>query len=147
VIRYLADQVGVMYLGKLVEVGNSADIYERPAHPYTHGLLNTIPVPDPEVERAKHGVAVAGELPSAMDPPSGCRFRTRCPLAQDICAAEEPVLRAFGGEHKAACHFPLQTPAEGSAPRTASDSPHAGGSGPDIPPADSDSAAAWLPAT
>jgi peptide/nickel transport system ATP-binding protein len=147
VIRYLADQVGVMYLGKLVEVGNSVDIYERPAHPYTHGLLNTIPVPDPEVERAKHGVAVAGELPSAMDPPSGCRFRTRCPLAQDICAAEEPPLRAFGGEHKAACHFPLQTPAEGAAPRTAPENPRAGGSGPDIPPADSDSAAAWLPAT
>jgi peptide/nickel transport system ATP-binding protein len=114
VIRYLADQVGVMYLGKLVEVGNIVDIYERPAHPYTHGLLNTIPVPDPEVEHAKHGVAVAGELPSAMDPPSGCRFRTRCPLAQDICAVEEPVLRAFGGEHKAACHFPLQAPLESS---------------------------------
>ncbi len=111
VIRYLADQVGVMYLGKLVEVGNSVDVYERPAHPYTFGLLNTIPVPDPEVERAKHGVAVAGELPSAMDPPSGCRFRTRCPLARDICAAEEPVLRTFGGEHRAACHFPLQAPA------------------------------------
>jgi peptide/nickel transport system ATP-binding protein len=131
VIRYLADQVGVMYLGKLVEVGNSVDIYERPAHPYTHGLLNTIPVPDPEVERAKHGVAVAGELPSAMDPPSGCRFRTRCPLAQDICAAEEPPLRAFGGEHRAACHFPLQTPAQYPVTGT--------------PPAGS--AAAWLPAT
>ena len=114
VIRYLADQVGVMYLGKLVEVGRSVDVYERPAHPYTFGLLNTIPVPDPAVERAKEGVAVAGELPSAMDPPSGCRFRTRCPLARDICAAEEPVLRTFGGEHKAACHFPLQTPAESS---------------------------------
>ena len=111
VIRYLADQVGVMYLGKLVEVGRSADVYERPAHPYTLGLLNTIPVPDPEVERAKQGVAVAGEIPSAMDPPSGCRFRTRCPLARDICAAQEPVLRSFGGEHQAACHFPLQTPA------------------------------------
>jgi peptide/nickel transport system ATP-binding protein len=118
VIRYLADQVGVMYLGKLVEVGSSTDVYERPAHPYTLGLLNTIPVPDPEVERAKQGVAVAGELPSAMDPPSGCRFRTRCPLARDICAAEEPVLRSFSGEHRAACHFPLQTPAGGSAPRT-----------------------------
>jgi peptide/nickel transport system ATP-binding protein len=110
VIRYLADQVGVMYLGKLVEVGSSADVYERPAHPYTLGLLSTIPVPDPAVERAKRGVAVAGELPSAMDPPSGCRFRTRCRLARDICAAEEPVLRSFGGEHRAACHFPLQTP-------------------------------------
>jgi peptide/nickel transport system ATP-binding protein len=134
VIRYLADQVGVMYLGKLVEVGKSVDIYERPAHPYTHGLLNTIPVPDPEVERAKHGVAVAGELPSAMDPPSGCRFRTRCPLAQDICAAEEPVLRGFGGEHKAACHFPLQTPAEGSAPRTAPENQPGGGGGGAPPP-------------
>ena len=133
VIRYLADQVGVMYLGKLVEVGRSVDVYERPAHPYTFGLLNTIPVPDPEVERAKQGVAVTGELPSAMDPPSGCRFRTRCPLARDICAAEEPVLRTFGGEHKAACHFPLQTPAESPAPG--------------IPPADPDPAAAWLPAT
>ena len=156
VIRYLADQVGVMYLGKLVEVGNSVDIYERPAHPYTHGLLNTIPVPDPEVERAKHGVAVAGELPSAMDPPSGCRFRTRCPLAQDICAAEEPPLRAFGGEHKAACHFPLQTPAGGSAPRILPENQPARGSaprfpsedrGPDTPPSGTGSAAAWLPRT
>jgi peptide/nickel transport system ATP-binding protein len=112
VIRYLADQVGVMYLGKLVEVGSSTDVYERPAHPYTLGLLNTIPVPDPEVERAKQGVAVVGELPSAMDPPSGCRFRTRCPLAQDICAAEEPALRSFGGEHMAACHFPLRAVSE-----------------------------------
>jgi peptide/nickel transport system ATP-binding protein len=110
VIRYLADRVGVMYLGKLVEMGRSADIYERPAHPYTLGLLNTIPVPDPDVERAKDGVAVTGELPSAMNPPSGCRFRTRCPMRQEICATEEPALRSFGGEHVAACHFPLQTP-------------------------------------
>jgi peptide/nickel transport system ATP-binding protein len=110
VIRYLANRVGVMYLGKLVEMGSSADIYDRPAHPYTLGLLNTIPVPDPDVERAKDGVAVTGELPSAMNPPSGCRFRTRCPMSQDICAAEEPPLRSFGGDHVAACHFPLQTP-------------------------------------
>jgi peptide/nickel transport system ATP-binding protein len=146
VIRYLADQVGVMYLGKLVEVGSSVDVYERPAHPYTFGLLNTIPVPDPEVERAKQGVAVAGELPSAMDPPSGCRFRTRCPLARDICAAEEPVLRTFGGEHRAACHFPLQTPAGGSAPRIPPENSRGESSGPGNPPADADPAAAWLPA-
>jgi peptide/nickel transport system ATP-binding protein len=111
VIRYLADRIGVMYLGKLVEMGTSADVYERPAHPYTLGLLNTIPVPDPDVESAKQGVAVVGELPSAINPPSGCRFRTRCPLAREICAAEEPPLRSFGGTHVAACHFPLQTPA------------------------------------
>jgi peptide/nickel transport system ATP-binding protein len=121
VIRYLADQVGVMYLGKLVEVGSSADVYERPAHPYTLGLLSTIPVPDPKVERSKQGVAVAGELPSAMNPPSGCRFRTRCPLARDICAAEEPVLRLFGGDHKAACHFPLQSPVSPASAAAADD--------------------------
>jgi peptide/nickel transport system ATP-binding protein len=115
VVRYLADQIGVMYLGKLVEVGTSADVYERTAHPYTHGLLDTIPVPDPEAERAKHTIAVAGELPSSMNPPSGCRFRTRCPLAQEICAAEEPPLRSFGDGHLAACHFPLRTPAPAQA--------------------------------
>jgi peptide/nickel transport system ATP-binding protein len=109
VIRYLADRIAVMYLGKLVEMGSGSDIYERPAHPYTLGLLNTIPVPDPDAERAKRGIAVAGELPSAMNPPSGCRFRTRCAMARDICAAEEPVLRSFGTGHVAACHFPLQT--------------------------------------
>jgi peptide/nickel transport system ATP-binding protein len=116
VIRYLADRVGVMYLGKLVEMGSGTDIYERTAHPYTLGLLDTIPVPDPDVERAKRGIAVAGELPSAVSPPSGCRFRTRCPLAQEICAAEEPALRSFGGDHLAACHFPLQTPVAGPSP-------------------------------
>jgi len=117
VIRYLADRVGVMYLGKLVELGSSSEIYQHPAHPYTRGLLNTIPVPDPDVERAKHGIAVSGELPSPMSPPSGCRFRTRCPMAQEICAAEEPVLRSFGGDHVAACHFPLAAPAAEPAAR------------------------------
>jgi peptide/nickel transport system ATP-binding protein len=110
VIRYLADRIGVMYLGKLVEVGSSADVYQRTVHPYTRGLLATIPVPDPEAERAKRTIAVAGELPSAMDPPSGCRFRTRCPMAQQICAEQEPPLRSFGNGHLGACHFPLQAP-------------------------------------
>jgi len=118
VIRYLADRIAVMYLGKLVELGTGADVYQRPAHPYTLGLLDTIPVPDPEVERAKHGIAVTGELPSALDPPSGCRFRTRCPLAREICAQQEPALQSFGGEHVAACHFPLQTPAAVPASRS-----------------------------
>jgi len=110
VVRYLADRIGVMYLGRLVELGTGEDIYARPAHPYTAGLLSAIPVPNPSVERAKRGVAIQGELPSPLDPPSGCRFRTRCPRAGQLCAEEAPALVPFGGEHLAACHFPLQVP-------------------------------------
>jgi peptide/nickel transport system ATP-binding protein len=111
VVRYLADRIGVMYLGKLVEVGTADDIYAKPAHPYTAGLLEAIPVPDPSVVRNGHNkVAVRGELPSPLNPPSGCRFRTRCPRVQDKCAQEIPELRSFGSEHLAACHFPLQPP-------------------------------------
>jgi oligopeptide/dipeptide ABC transporter ATP-binding protein len=110
VVKYLADRIGVMYLGKLVEVGTAADIYERAAHPYTSGLIAAIPVPDPGAERDKENAGVKGELPSPVDPPSGCRFRTRCPFAQELCEVEEPGLRSFGLGHQAACHFPLQTP-------------------------------------
>ena len=110
VVKYMAERIGVMYLGKLVEVGSGQDIYERAAHPYTAGLIATIPIPKPSVERAKEGPGIRGELPSPVNPPSGCRFRTRCPFAQELCAAEEPVLRSFGPGHMAACHFPLQTP-------------------------------------
>jgi peptide/nickel transport system ATP-binding protein len=110
VVRYLADRVGVMYLGKLVEVGPAEQVYEHPAHPYTAALLAAIPVPDPAQERAKRPM-VAGELPSAAQPPSGCRFRTRCARSQDLCAREEPAMRAFGTTtHTAACHFPLEQP-------------------------------------
>ncbi|WP_037573217.1 ABC transporter ATP-binding protein [Phaeacidiphilus oryzae] len=111
VVKYLADRIGVMYLGKLVELGSGEDIYQRPAHPYTAGLLKAIPIPEPEAEREKRGEGVEGELPSPINPPSGCRFRTRCPLAQDRCAEEVPELRLFSDGHQAACHFPLQTPA------------------------------------
>ncbi|MGH2718120.1 MAG: dipeptide ABC transporter ATP-binding protein, partial [Actinomycetota bacterium] len=107
VVRYLADRIGVMYLGKLVEVGKGEDIYARPAHPYTDGLLKAIPLPDPSHERHKEGTPVRGELPSPVHPPSGCRFRTRCPLAQERCAEEVPLLQSRGGEHTVACHFPL----------------------------------------
>ena len=117
VVKYMAERIGVMYLGKLVELGSAQDIYERAAHPYTAGLIATIPVPKPATERAKKDVAIRGELPSPVNPPSGCRFRTRCPYAQEICAAEEPELRSFGPGHVAACHFPLQTP-DGSAVST-----------------------------
>jgi peptide/nickel transport system ATP-binding protein len=119
VVRYLAARIGVMYLGKLVELGSRDDIYTRTAHPYTAGLIGAIPVPDPETERAKSGPAVTGELPSPVHPPSGCRFRTRCPRAQDVCAAEEPPLRPFGPGHEAACHFPLQAPTPAAAAEAA----------------------------
>ncbi|HEY6279804.1 MAG TPA: ABC transporter ATP-binding protein [Streptosporangiaceae bacterium] len=107
VVKYMADRIGVMYLGKLVELGSGEDIYARAAHPYTAGLIAAIPVPEPEVARARTKAGVSGELPSAINPPSGCRFRTRCPYAQDRCAKEEPQLRGFGPGHIAACHFPL----------------------------------------
>jgi peptide/nickel transport system ATP-binding protein len=110
VVRYLADRIGVMYLGRMVEVGGADDIHLRAAHPYTAGLLEAVPVPDPQAERAKHGTGITGELPSPTDPPSGCRFRTRCPLARERCAEEEPALRSFGPGHTAACHFPLRQP-------------------------------------
>ena len=111
VVRYMADVIGVMYLGKLVEVGPADSVYSAPAHPYTRGLIDTVPVADPVLERAKENQGVRGELPSAVAPPSGCRFRTRCPRAQDLCAAEEPPLRPFTVDgHLAACHFPLYEP-------------------------------------
>jgi peptide/nickel transport system ATP-binding protein len=124
VVRYLSNNIGVMYLGKLVEIGPANDVYYGPVHPYTRGLIDTIPMADPVAEKAKVAKGVAGELPSAIDPPSGCRFRTRCPRAQDICAVEEPPLRPFGDSHLAACHFPLREPgappeqAQASAPTT-----------------------------
>jgi peptide/nickel transport system ATP-binding protein len=110
VIRYLANEIAVMYLGKVVEIAPARDLFEHTAHPYTKGLIDAIPVPDPEQARNRARIVVHGELPSAINPPSGCRFRTRCPLAQEICAAEEPPLRPFGPGHRAACHFPLLEP-------------------------------------
>jgi oligopeptide/dipeptide ABC transporter ATP-binding protein len=114
VVRYMSDMIGVMYLGKLVEVGPAEEVYLTPVHPYTKGLIDTVPVADPTAAR-KEDEGVRGELPSAIDPPSGCRFRTRCPYAQDVCAAEEPPLREFSADgHLAACHFPLRQPAPAS---------------------------------
>ncbi|HUL27425.1 MAG TPA: dipeptide ABC transporter ATP-binding protein [Streptosporangiaceae bacterium] len=115
VVRYLSTQIGVMYLGKLVEVGPADAVYGSPAHPYTQGLIDSAPVADPLAEKAKVRAGVTGELPSAISPPSGCRFRTRCPFAQDRCAEEEPLLRPFGPNHLAACHFPLIAPAPDTA--------------------------------
>ena len=109
VIRYLSNHIGVMYLGKLVEIGAADEVYLRPAHPYTKGLIESAPSADPAAERAKREEGISGELPSAIHPPSGCRFRTRCPLAQEICATVEPELKPHGvANHLAACHFALQ---------------------------------------
>jgi peptide/nickel transport system ATP-binding protein len=108
VVRYLANTIGVMYLGKLVEIGPAEAVYNRPHHPYTRGLIDTIPVADPWASKARGDDGVRGELPSAVNPPSGCRFRTRCPFAQEVCAKEEPQLRSFEDGHRAACHFPLE---------------------------------------
>ena len=113
VVRYLSNHIGVMYLGKLVEIGTADEVYLRPAHPYTKGLIESAPTADPAAERAKVHQGITGELPSAIHPPSGCRFRTRCPLAQEICSTVEPELKPHGiASHLAACHFALQPPVE-----------------------------------
>lgn len=111
VVRYIADRIGVMYLGKLVEVGPTGVVYDHPAHPYTHGLIAAAPIPNPTAERLKVNDVPRGELPSPVNPPSGCRFRTRCPRAKAVCAEIEPPLREFLTGQRAACHFPLQQPA------------------------------------
>jgi len=125
VVRYLSEKIGVMYLGKLVEVGLAEEVYQRPAHPYTRGLLDSAPVADPAAEKAKVSEGVTGELPSAIHPPSGCRFRTRCPRAQAICADVEPPMMSFAGEgHLAACHFPMEIPVGAPIEATAQSTPN-----------------------
>jgi peptide/nickel transport system ATP-binding protein len=107
VVKNISDRVAVMYLGKLCEIAHPDELYASPKHPYTAALLNSIPIPDPE-RSAKSVVHIAGELPSPINPPSGCRFRTRCPRAQQVCADEEPKIEAIGPDHYVACHFPLE---------------------------------------
>jgi peptide/nickel transport system ATP-binding protein len=106
VVKNISDRVAVMYLGKICEVGSPDDLYATPAHPYTAALLRSIPVPDPTVPPVQSGL-LQGDLPSPIDPPAGCRFRTRCPLSQERCALEEPTVREVGEGHFVACHFPL----------------------------------------
>jgi peptide/nickel transport system ATP-binding protein len=108
VVKNISDRVAVMYLGKLCEIASSDDLYSLPAHPYTNVLLESIPVPDPEI--AVTGTTITGEPPSPVNPPSGCRFHPRCPQADDLCASTEPVIRPIGDGHFIACHHPLETP-------------------------------------
>jgi oligopeptide/dipeptide ABC transporter ATP-binding protein len=109
VVSYLADRIGVMYLGELVELASASDVFANPAHPYTRGLLRSVPIPDPAIEREKARAGqIVGELPSPLSPPSGCRFHPRCPYATDKCSVDHPELRIVATGHSVACHHAEQ---------------------------------------
>ena len=103
-VKYISDRVMVMYLGKIMEITEADRLYEQPAHPYTNALLSAIPIPDPKVELTKKRIKMEGEIPSPLNPPSGCRFANRCPYVEERCREEEPELRLIAPNHYAACH-------------------------------------------
>ncbi len=107
VVRHVSDRIAVMYLGKMVELGDAAAVYSNPVHPYTLSLLSAVPIPDPRQNRAREPIVLEGDLPSPANPPSACRFHTRCPYATEICSQDEPPLVPHSGGQLAACHHPL----------------------------------------
>jgi oligopeptide transport system ATP-binding protein len=120
-IRHIADRVAVMYLGKLMELADADELYINPLHPYTRALLSAVPVPDPEIEATRKRIILEGDIPSPANPPPGCVFNTRCPIAQERCVAEVPAWRELRPGHWVACHFPGQAPVDTAISRAAAE--------------------------
>jgi oligopeptide/dipeptide ABC transporter ATP-binding protein len=130
VVRHVSDRIAVMYLGKLVELSPAEELYERPIMPYTEALLSAVPIPDPDLSAQRERIVLEGDVPSPIDPPSGCRFHPRCRYATEICSQVEPPLTDYGNGHLAACHHPLNVDAEtlarvSAAPETPEDADEA----------------------